>query len=548
MVDYNIQPVQIPNFAAGIGNAMDDRYKINLEMARANHLARQDEVALQNEMLRLKSAQTAEANAAYEKKRRDELMGVMQGFGVTPAVVGRPGQSYSGTGVANDPYADISNKLIGANFVPQAEAVLKAQNEGLTGKKIGAETTKIGAETTGILSDNERKAAEARAAQFKEYGDAILRAGSVPEVNALIDSHAQALTELGIPPEQAKKNFLDAYQRNGGDNNPEAFTQTLMQSSQGAMVTSKHLADIAHTNAQTYQANASGTASLAQADKATGDLKLAQDKQAWEQNHPGYELRETAQGWVAINKNNPNDVTLIKLGNEPAMPINKATNIPAGYRMAANGTSMEVIPGGPADAKQLAAANVKLEPGQKLDENGNIVNMPNSRIDAQQRKAHAGDAKKIETVNVATDSTLSNIDQILDPKKSSDFDANFGYGSSFTSKTPGARDVAAKIDNIKAALKSLGLEDFRVNGSIGAMTEKEWPIVQDRIAALKDNMSPEAARQTLADIKDRLNMMRNIAHDSYDNQWGASQYYKPDLTKNSTTNIFNAADAIIGGK
>jgi len=151
-------------------------------------------------------------------------------------------------------------------------------------------------------------------------------------------------------------------------------------------------------------------------------------------------------------------------------------------------------------------------------------------------------------VNATTDSTFSDIDKILDPKKAADFDANFGYGSTITSKTPGARDVATKLESIKAALKEAGLTLFRSGGSIGAMTEKEWPIVQDRIASLNNSMSPDEARRTLADIKNRMDRIRNITNDTYDTQWGATQYHKPELTKNSTTNIFNAADAIIGGK
>ena len=52
---------------SGIGNALDDRYKFQLEQARAAHLARQDDIALQNEMLKLKAARTAEANTAASK-------------------------------------------------------------------------------------------------------------------------------------------------------------------------------------------------------------------------------------------------------------------------------------------------------------------------------------------------------------------------------------------------------------------------------------------------------------------------------------------------
>jgi hypothetical protein len=94
-----------------------------------------------------------------------------------------------------------------------------------------------------------------------------------------------------------------------------------MQSSQGAMATQKHINDQLQTIAQT--------------NKATTETQLAVDKQAWEQSHPGYELKESAQGWIAVNKNDPTDAKLIQVGGQAAMPVNKSqvtninTNLPA---------------------------------------------------------------------------------------------------------------------------------------------------------------------------------------------------------------------------
>ena len=339
---------------SGIDNALAGR--------RADETARQEAVVnqlklqayMQDREYLMKQHQAAAANAATAKAKEADIRGIYGNFGITPAVIGSRGQSYSGTGVANDPYETIQNQFVAKGYLPQAQDVVEYKNKMLTGQKTGAEITKLGEETKGILSENDKKVTEARAAQFKEYGDAILRAGSVPEVYALIDSHAKALTELGIPPEQAKKNFVDAYQKNGGDANPNAFAQTLMQSSQGAMVTSKHLADIAQTEAQTFQANAAGNKSMgelaiaqsrapvdiaeiqartgqanATAAKSAGDLKLAQDKQAWEQANPEYTLQETAQGMVAVSKRDPTDVKPVQLGGQTVMPFNKSpvTNI-----------------------------------------------------------------------------------------------------------------------------------------------------------------------------------------------------------------------------
>jgi len=311
-----------------------------------------------------------------------------------------------------------------------------------------------------------------------------------------------------------------------------------------AMSSDPALADYAHLAGDPEEAAARNAALYTQDPVAwhTGVAKLT-GEQFINAVKPKIETVGAGQNVVAVS---PSGTAATSLMTTPSAP--KEATVPSGYRMAPDGTSMEVIPGGPASAKQLAASAVKLEPGQTMTPEGNIEDVPGSRLYVKNSKAHAGDAKNVAMVNTTTDSTLSDIDKILDPKKASDFDANFGYGSSISSKLPGARDVATKLDSIKAALKEAGLQLFRSGGSIGAMTEKEWPIVQDRIAALNSNMSPDEARRTLADIKSRMDRIRNITNDTYDTQWGATQYHKSELTKNSTTNIFNAADAIIGGK
>ena len=43
-------------------------------------------------------------------------------------------------------------------------------------------------------------------------------------------------------------------------------------------------------------------------------LKLEQDKFAWEKAHPGYTIKDTDTGFVAINNKDPNDVKPVKLG------------------------------------------------------------------------------------------------------------------------------------------------------------------------------------------------------------------------------------------
>ena len=513
-------------------------------------------LAYKEQMLALKQQQVdnALANAGAGRAKSDYELNQMKAVRdvlanrVSPAVVGVPGIAYSGTGVSTDPNEGLYNKLLGTGDIPSANAYLTGQNTAAT-------TGETNARTAGLNIDNiskQYKAENDALAQVAANAEHITDSDTLLAVNAALHGPNSPLKSMfdrmGITPEKSQADLQQVIAKQGFDKALSLFSQGAAKTLEAHNADLKSQADVSQSNATTANTVATGQrAADAETLSKPTQISLGDRIVIVEGNPrlPNYnqELTTLKMGAAPKEATPPAPSNVSRLMDELASVLKTDPN--NAERIATLKTAISKESG---DAKLAAQSNIKLEPGQKLDDNGNIVNMPNSRIDAQQRKAHAQDAKKIETVNVSTDSTLSNIDQILDPKKSSDFDANFGYGSSLTSKTPGARDVAAKIDNIKAALKSLGLEDFRVNGSIGAMTEKEWPIVQDRIAALKDNMSPEAARQTLADIKQRLSMMRNIAHDSYDNQWGASQYYKSDLTKNSTTNIFNAADAIIGGK
>lgn len=313
MVDYTFSIPQPYDPSGDIANAL--RFRQAQQAEAENQLKLR--AWMEDRAYQLKQREAAAANAAAEKARKQELLSIYGNFGVTPAVTGRQGVSYSGTGVANDPYATIQNQLVTKGFLPQAQDVVEYKNKMLTGSKTEAEIAKENAltgetkaRTAGVLTENDKKKVELRAAQIKEYGDAVLRAGSIDEVNSLIDSHADVLNELGVPPEQAKANFVNLANKVG-------FEQALMQSSQGAMATQKHLADIAKTEADT--------------SKVYTDIK----KTNWEIDNPDYTIQETAQGMVAVNKKDPTDVKPIQLGNQTVMPVNKSqvtninTNLPA---------------------------------------------------------------------------------------------------------------------------------------------------------------------------------------------------------------------------
>jgi len=313
---------------SGIGNALDDRYKFQLEQARANHLARQDDIALQNEMLKLKAARTAEANTAASKAAVKSAL--------SNSVVGLPGE-------AAGPYMPSVQRATNALALQGRTTEANTLSNFLEQQAKQDTQRNLANKAAGEVDELTLKNEASMSAQAKDAIDMVTSPDQLREMVVRLHAPDSKLASFfernGITADRA----IAEYDRMVASGMP--FEQIRQMMSMGAAKTATHLADLAQKEAQTYQANAAGNKSMGELDiaqgrapvdiaqiqsqtrqndaaaaKATGDLELAQQKQTWEQRHPGYELKETAQGWVAINKNNPNDVTLIKLGNEPAMP------------------------------------------------------------------------------------------------------------------------------------------------------------------------------------------------------------------------------------
>lgn len=143
--------VQVPQYGNFAATAADQRLNALREQAMQQEMAR-NAMLMQNsiEDRRLAAAQRAQAaaQAADERRRLNEYRGILGNFGVTPAVTGQRGVSYSGTGVPNDPYAPIQNELLRRGFVPQAEELAKLQKEQLAGEESKAKIPGFQAESS----------------------------------------------------------------------------------------------------------------------------------------------------------------------------------------------------------------------------------------------------------------------------------------------------------------------------------------------------------------------------------------------------------------
>jgi hypothetical protein len=76
-------------------------------------------------------------------------------------------------------------------------------------------------------------------------------------------------------------------------------------------------------------------------------------------------------------------------------------------------------------------------------------------------------------------------------------------------------------------MKSAGLELIRQGGSIGQITEREWPILEAMIAGISPEMTPEAARAEFTKVRAYMNRLKDNAKDAYQTEWGDTQYFKP---------------------
>jgi hypothetical protein len=177
-----------------------------------------------------------------------------------------------------------------------------------------------------------------------------------------------------------------------------------------------------------------------------------------------------------------------------------------------------------------ATPPTKLEKGERWNATEQrIETVPGSKLHVAQSDKHGKDRSSLVAVETKTNSAINKIDEILDPKNQAGFDANFSgmvpYGGFVTGRF--APDSRRKIESLKADMKSAGLELIRQGGSIGQITEREWPILEAMIAGISPEMTAEAARAEFTKVRAYMQRLAENAKDAYQTEWGDTQYFKP---------------------
>jgi len=190
-------------------------------------------------------------------------------------------------------------------------------------------------------------------------------------------------------------------------------------------------------------------------------------------------------------------------------------------------TTAEIARGGLAEIP-------KLRPGERYNpETRTVEAIPGSDLYVSQAVKHEKDLKAVKGIERKTQEAIKNIDSILSPENEKGLAQHFGGFGAYATQFGGGKtaDVGNLINQFKSSLKSAGLEEFRTGGSIGAMTEREWPIVEAEIASLSPKMSLSAAKAAMRRVQSRLDAMREDARGTYSDTWQRTQFYKPQANK-----------------
>ena len=170
---------------------------------------------------------------------------------------------------------------------------------------------------------------------------------------------------------------------------------------------------------------------------------------------------------------------------------------------------------------------VELQKGERWNAaKGQVEAVKGSKIYVQQQEAFTKTYKDAKATIANSEDALTKLKDLNSDEKG--FERNFGgYNAMITKNTPGAGlNYKTKLEGISANMRQIGLSFIRQGGSIGQITEREWPMIEAAFAKLSSNLNEEDAKFQFKIIENRFNKVIAASKDSYKTQWGDTQFYK----------------------
>jgi len=144
------------------------------------------------------------------------------------------------------------------------------------------------------------------------------------------------------------------------------------------------------------------------------------------------------------------------------------------------------------------------------------------------RNKYLDEADKVQKFGTQTQDIADKMQSLLD---SSGFNVLFPdvkVGSFVGAATQYlAPDTRNRLAEVQSLFSVEGLARIRENGSPGAITEREWPIMRGIVAEITPGMSADGVKEKLQQVLDKLNNQRATKEAQFAERFSNSQFYEP---------------------
>lgn len=109
-----------------------------------------------------------------------------------------------------------------------------------------------------------------------------------------------------------------------------------------------------------------------------------------------------------------------------------------------------------------------------------------------------------------------------------------------------ATNSQAYLDTLKSQIGVQVLQAMReaskTGGAVGNVTEKEWPILQNQLAALQQSQTTDQFRTNLGVVRTTIRNMRGNALKAFEDNYGKLDYRTPNFGRRSTDSAPDSSD------
>lgn len=199
--------------------------------------------------------------------------------------------------------------------------------------------------------------------------------------------------------------------------------------------------------------------------------------------------------------------------------------------------------------QSFGGATSKAPSGYRWKEDGSQEPIPGGPVDIKNKKTAVVESKALESTNSIIDAEIRNIDKLIgseDGKVKPHPGLNSMLGSvdaRIPSVLTDTRNAEALLESLQSKASIAALRDIRSGGSqsIGQITEREWPRLENMKATLQMYQDEKQFTKNLKEYRDELMRMKGHAQSAYEdfvnnpNESNGSN----DLSKISTEDLLN---------